>query len=188
MPDDAAARSYLDPVPDPSSLTTQQLLRQTAAVQELLEAKINSLGLVLDEKLKIHNEKFQAVQKQFAERDTRGEQSVVSSEKALAAALQAAKELVGVQSAASASAATKSEASFTKQIDQIGVIIKTLEKALDQRITELKERIDRGDGQSAGAMTSRTETRLDTGMVVGVISVILVVVGIAVSVIISTRH
>ena len=85
---------------------------------------------------------------------------------ALAAALQAAKELVGAQGEASAAAAVKSETSFTKQIDQIGTLIATLEKSLTDRITELKERIDRGEGTSSGAATFRTEKRLDTGQMI----------------------
>lgn len=96
-------------------------------------------------------ERFRSIDKQFQERDIRTEQSQKAGTEALAAALQAAKELVTAQGEASAAAAIKSETSFTKQIDQIGTIISTLEKALDARITELKERIDRGEGNNAGS-------------------------------------
>lgn len=96
------------------------------------------------------NVRFDGISQQFEERDIRTEQAGKASTEALAAALQAAKELVGAQGEASAAAAIKSETSFTKQIDQIGTIIQTLEKALDARITELKERIDRGEGSASG--------------------------------------
>jgi hypothetical protein len=43
----------------------------------------------------------------------------------------------------------------TKQIDQIGTLINTLEKSLTDRITELKERIDRGEGQTTGGAATR---------------------------------
>ena len=98
----------------------------------------------------LHEERFTSIGTQFTERDIRTDQASKAAKEALDAALQAAKELVNAQGEASSAAAVKSETSFTKQIDQIGTIISTLEKALDARITELKERIDRGEGSSAG--------------------------------------
>ncbi len=82
-------------------------------------------------------------------------------------------------------AAAKAEASFTKQIDQIGAIIQTQEKAMDGRITELKERIDRGEDSSAGAAVSRTERRLDAGQVLTTLSVLAAVIGLL---ILAFRH
>lgn len=104
----------------------------------------------IDQLRMLHEERFSSIAQQFAERDVRTSQAQQASDQALNAALQAAKELVNAQGEASSAAAVKSETSFTKQIDQIGTIISTLEKALDARITELKERIDRGEGQSSG--------------------------------------
>ena len=49
--------------------------------------------------------------------------AVVQIEVAVDAALQAAKEAVGEQNKSNALAIAKSEATFTKQIDQIGVLI-----------------------------------------------------------------
>ena len=130
----------------------------------------------------LHDEKFEGVQQQFAERDTRGEQEKKSSKEALDAALLAQKESVSQQNDANTTAATKSETSFTKQIDQIGTLIATLEKSLTDRITELKERIDRGEGGAAGSAGYRAEHRLDTGTVLqalitlaAVISVVIIV-------------
>lgn len=102
----------------------------------------------------LHEEKFASIAQQFSERDIRTDQASRAAKEALDAALQAAKELVGAQGEAAGAAAIKSETSFTKQIDQIGTIISTLEKALDARITELKERIDRGEGQSSGQVSA----------------------------------
>ena len=95
-------------------------------------------------------EKFKGVENQFTERDVRGEQEKKSSKEALDAALLAQKESVSQQNDANTTAAQKSETSFTKQIDQIGTLIATLEKSLTDRITELKERIDRGEGVDKG--------------------------------------
>ena len=112
----------------------------------------------------IHQEKFTAVQQQFTERDTRGEQEKKSSKEALDAALLAQKESVSQQNDANTTAATKSETSFTKQIDQIGTLIATLEKSLTDRITELKERIDRGEGTDKGTIQSADQIRADASL------------------------
>jgi hypothetical protein len=140
---------------------------------------------VIEQKFAVEDEKFSGVDRQFVERDVRGEQSARSSADALAAALQAAKELVGAQGEASAAAAVKSETSFTKQIDQIGTIIQTLEKALDARITELKERIDRGEGNANGVQQHTTESRLNNGLVISLLALLFLVVSVVVPVIIA---
>jgi len=132
----------------------------------------------------LHDEKFKSIDKQFVERDVRTTQASGAADDALKAALQAAKELVGAQGEASAAAAVKSETSFTKQIDQIGTIIQTLEKALDARITELKERIDRGEGTVSGKVEARVETRANNNVLIGVAGVFLTVVTIAISLIV----
>lgn len=114
----------------------------------------------------LQQERFKSIAQQFNERDIRTEQAGKASTEALAAALQAAKELVGAQGEASAAAAIKSETSFTKQIDQIGTIIQTLEKALDARITELKERIDRGEGNNAGTKETQANAAQEAAALV----------------------
>jgi hypothetical protein len=133
----------------------------------------------------LHDEKFASIALQFAERDVRSEQATEGAKQALDAALLAQKELVAQQNEANSAAAAKAEASFTKQIDQIGTIIQTLEKALDSRITELKERIDRGEGSTAGAAGSRSDRRLDTGQVLTTLSVLAAVIGLL---ILAFRH
>ena len=141
------------------------------ALRELMESKLSAMeqAVVLQNQaasafpaevrteiahLKLlHEERFSSIAQQFNERDIRTDQASRASKEALDAALQAAKELVNAQGEASSAAAVKSETSFAKQIDQIGTIISTLEKALDARITELKERVDRGEGSNAGQVS-----------------------------------
>jgi hypothetical protein len=167
--------------------TRDRLREETAAdvrqLRELLETRLDGMDRAIrlhaeiidrvpaerDTAIKhleeLHDEKFGSIALQFAERDVRSEQATEGAKQALDAALLAQKELVAQQNEANSAATAKAEASFTKQIDQIGTIIQTLEKALDARITELKERIDRGEGSTAGAAGSRSERRLDAGQV-----------------------
>jgi hypothetical protein len=135
---------------------TERMIAHQAALQEeklesiaaKLDEKFASIGSKFDDRNVWLHEKFDGLNKQFQERDVRTDQATRAAKDALDAALKAASELVTQQNTANVAAAAKSETSFTKQIDQIATIISTLEKALDSRITELKERIDRGEGDS----------------------------------------
>jgi hypothetical protein len=198
-------------VPDPSRLTTEQLRRELATLREIIETRLDGMDRATDlasvqieqTRDRLREETAAEVGQlrelletrlggmdrtialQFAERDVRDEQAAEAAKLALGAALLAQKELVAQQNEANTAAAAKTEASFTKQIDQIGTIIQTQEKALDTRITELKERIDRGEGSTAGAAGSRTERRLDTGQVLTTLSVLAAVIGLL---ILAFRH
>jgi len=163
--------------PDPTTLTTAQLLRELGALRELVFVRLDAMDKateLLDETVhrtpteiqtqvghlkSVHEERFRSIALQFIERDTRTDQAAKASKEALDAALLAAKELVAQQNEANAQAADKAEQSTIKQIDQIGNRIETMQKALDDRLTELKERIDRGEGADSGSASSRTEQR-----------------------------
>jgi hypothetical protein len=192
-------------IPDPSFRTVEALNRELGNLKELFGQRFAAMdqAVVLRRELfdqipdeiarqiiglqMLQNEKFTSIAQQFTERDVRSDQATSAAAQALAAALQAAKELVGAQGEASAAAAVKSETSFTKQIDQIGTIIQTLEKALDARITELKERIDRGEGTNAGTRDQhaeernlRSDQRAGTSSVVGFMGGAVGVIGLLV--------
>jgi hypothetical protein len=114
------------------------------------------------------DEKFKSVTLQFSERDVRIESDKRAAKEALDAALLAAKELVGV-----------TNDNTTKQIDQILTLITTQNSATDARITELKERIDRGGGGVEGALNQRSETRQGLAglyALIGAVGVTLIVV------------
>ena len=127
---------------------------------------------MIDQLRKLHEERFSSIVQQFAERDTRGEQEKKASKEALDAALLAQKESVSQQNDANTTAATKTETNFTKQIDLVGSQITALDKSLTDRISELKERIDRGEGSSSGSADTRTEQRLNVSQVIAVLAVI----------------
>jgi hypothetical protein len=156
------------PVPDPTVLTTQQLYREVSALREIIEARLNGndkiveqlqthldeRGAVVSEAVthlqRLHEEKFRSISVQFAERDTRTEQTSRDSKVAVDAALQAAKEAVGEQNKSSALAIAKSEAATTKQIDAIGTLISTQGKGVDDKIDDIKSRLTTIEGHSKG--------------------------------------
>lgn len=197
------AAGNLMPIPDPTKLTTEAVNRATgqfrvelANLRELIEARLDAMDKATDLRLTAVDEvrpqtareiqhledlvaeRFTGIDLRFTERDTRTTQAERASQEALKAALQAAKELVDQQNKANAAAAEKAEANFTKQIDQILLVISTMQKGFDDRWAEIKERIDRGEGGAAGAAGSRTERRLDIGQAVAVLAIVLTVVGL----------
>jgi hypothetical protein len=187
--DDPNSPGELLPRPDPTRLTTDQLRRELSALREILTARLDAMDTatellsatvnrtptviqieishvreLMSEKLASlggsAEERFRSIGLQFAERDTRTENAAKASKEALDAALLAAKELVAQQNEANAQAADKAEQSTIKQIDQIGIRIDTMQKALDDRLTELKERIDRGEGTNVGQRTGFEDSRV----------------------------
>jgi hypothetical protein len=195
------------PVPDPTTLTTEQLRRELSALREIITARLDGYDTatsllsetvnrtptiiqteiahvreLMTEKLTSlggsAEEKFRSIEKQFEERDVRTNQAATAAGEALKAALQAAKEAVFEQAQAAAKAADKTELSTTKQIDLIQNQIKTLGDSFTDKIDDLKGRIDRGEGASGGASDYRAERRLDSGQVLQVLG-LLVAIGVA---------
>lgn len=165
-----SVRGETRPDPDPTVRTIEQLMLAIANLKELMESQIAGIKNILETRLDgmekaillvheennkvpgkivekvqqlegIQGEKFRSIGTQFAERDTRTEQTSRDSKVAVDAALQAAKEAVGEQNKSNALAIAKSEAAFTKQIDQIGILISTQQKGSDDKIDDLKARV-----------------------------------------------
>lgn len=233
------------PVPDPTVLTTAQLVRETAALREILEEKISSvmqilqarftetivLREVLEQRIlalrevtqtrfedhdkalqliedashrqpsdvdikvgnlqKVHEEKFESIQTQFRERDTRTEQTSKDSKVAVDAALQAAKEAVGEQNKSSGLAISKSEASTNKQIDQLQLLIQSSGKATDDKIDDLKQRLTRieseGRGMKAAEVTQQTSNTSMVSIVGLIIGTLVGIGGIVVGLVFHAR-
>ena len=185
------------PMPDPTILTTQALIREIAGIKELfgvhldgvakqmasLEKTVHEWGREIDLRVghlhELHDEKFGSIQTQFVERDKRDERTSRDGKEAVAAALQAAKEAVGEQNRSSALSISKSEISTLKQIDQLNNLIGSYSKASDDKITDIKERLDRHEGNTSGAK--------DTwGYFIGAAG--LVIAGVAILVSILVHH
>lgn len=138
------------------------------------------------------DEKFASVYRMFDDRDIRVQQVSEANKNALDAALAAAKELVTAQASASSEAADKAELATTKQIDQIGLRLEALrdeqnqrreadQKALNQRIDEVKERIDRGEGITVGGATRTVDQRATIAALVGISTFVLAIIVVVVN-------
>lgn len=69
------------PVPDPTLLTTQQLLREVAALRELYQGDIAALREVMDTKFESINDRFMASQALQDERFTSAKEAVDKTER-----------------------------------------------------------------------------------------------------------
>jgi hypothetical protein len=187
---------------DPSHLTTQALLREIANLRELLMSRIvaledavklahedlvrvptetdkaiNHVRGVLLGKLDVVDERFHRIATQFLERDTRVDQSARTSKEALDAALQAAKELVGMQNQSFMISIAKSEAATEKQIDLLVRNMSVGTKANDDKIDDLKQRLTLLEGQDRGKSTAVVAQHANTASAASVIGVVLGVIG-----------
>ena len=149
------------PVPDPTKLTTdavQALKEQLIALFEKqfdfvekevvrLRAEIDASPKLMVEQIKhleaLTNEKFRAVELQFAGRDT-----------ALAAALLAQKTSVEEQNKSNALSIAKSEASFDKRIDGVSALISNQSANLDSKINDAKDRLTAIESRGKGISDS----------------------------------
>lgn len=208
--------SDLVPRPDPTTLTTQLVDRALAAFREVMETRLAALDeatrlaaekvdeipvraaaqrdilrldlerlIKAERELQVHDlaaldrimlEKFDGIDKRFLE-----------SKEALAAALAAQKEAVAAQNESNAEAIRKSEAATQKQIDEVKVGVGASVRALDDKIADLKSRLDRGEGETRGTEFYRKGERqqgMDArALVFSIIGVVVAVAVIAVAII-----
>jgi len=181
--------AVLRPNPDPTVRTNEavkaaaeQQRRDLQSLREILEARLDAIDTATTLRLQgydaqpasieravnhleqLNNEKFSSIEQRFHERDIRLDQTAITSKQAIDAALLAAKELVGQQNTSNVEAAAKAERAFTKQIDQTSALISALEKGLTDRILELKERMDRGEGSVQGTSATQVQHRAATSI------------------------
>ena len=163
------------PVPDPTQLTTEAVTREIKQLKELLETRLNGMDTAMEifreeltrsptevdrqiqhleallvEKFRTVDEKFASVVTRFNERDVRSERESKDNKVAVDAALSAQKEAAGAQNESNATAMTKSENGFTKQIDNISELIRTTANGWDRQMSDLKERVTRIESEYVG--------------------------------------
>jgi hypothetical protein len=159
------------PVPDPTLLTTQALLREVSGLRELLELSIEDLKDILDEKFLRTEQQFDLVERQRVEqkKDTKD---------AVDAALTAQKEAVREQTAASERAIAKSEAATSKQLEQLSVTFNNEAASQRREMSEVKERVTSLEQQKVGATADRSGLYAGIGTVTTLVFLVIAVVTI----------
>jgi hypothetical protein len=162
------------PDPDPTLLTTEQLLRSISSLREESKAWVDSLQLLLESKIAgkevFYTEKFESIRTQFKERDVRTEQTASQVKLAVDAALLAQKESAGDQAKAFSTAAAKSEAAMSKQLE-----------GLDGKITDVKDRLNRVEAMNAGMAYNRSDAHQEKQNMVSTIAAFASVAAVVIS-------
>lgn len=185
---------------DPTPLTTAMLLREIANLSEKVAIRIDglekaqatfetNLTRVPTEVQKevghlkaLHEQRFDDFEAQLSERSDRRMSEKKAAEDALAAALQAQKELAAAQDSANAAAITKSQDATDKQVDAIKAMVGANFKSLDDKIAIINGRLDRGEAGPVAVRERNTERRLDSGLLIAIGSMLLAGVAVAVAV------
>jgi hypothetical protein len=192
------------PVPDPTLLTTQQLLRELLNLRELMQTKIDGnhsallarfegmdkaieliqrsadkvpseVDLKVTNLQSLANKDFINIAQQFSDRDRHADQLAALYRQAVDAALTAQKET-----------AAKAEEGFTKLIDKLTELVSSQTDSLgkefralisgqDVKIDAVKERFAVGEGRVAGISQSWGVIVAAAGIVIGVVAVIIAV-------------
>jgi predicted nuclease with TOPRIM domain len=122
----------LVPIPDPTLLTTQQLDREITNLETRMEAELKAIHGHVDAVKMIDQGHFERIQIQFAERD-----------KQVGLALQGQKDLAGLTTEYINTTIAKMDATYTKLFDQMQILLASKDKRTDDKIDDLKGRLDR---------------------------------------------
>ena len=137
------------PIPDPTVLTTAQLLREMGALKELFETKLSAL-------------KEQLLDVRSAQKD------------ALELAFETTKDATTLQNSYIRETIAKSEGSTAQEIQSLKALVAANKTSSDEKMDLVNSRLDRGDGKSTG-ITATTATMLAVGALV--VSIGAVVIG-----------
>jgi hypothetical protein len=186
MPDDGNDLRKI--AADPTPLTTKMLLREVANLNEKLTIRLDAMDkamVLFQENLtrvptevqkevghlkQLAEQKFAEIHAILNERSDRRAVEKLAADAALSAALQAQKELATAQDTANTAAIEKSQSATDKQIDSIKAMVTSGFKALDDKISVINGRLDRGEGLLGGGHSRQTELRLNAMMIIAIIA------------------
>lgn len=135
------------PRPDPTTLTTEALIREIAQLKELLEAQINASDEqsrqryvmareFLDTQMADHkhavNERFDALRREMT------------------ATMGAQKEAVDKAEAGTTKVLDTMQTGYAKEIDAIRAQIQASNQGQNERLNAVSSRLDRGEGKGSG--------------------------------------
>jgi hypothetical protein len=193
-------------------LTTEQLRRELDSLRQLIEARLDGMdrttGVLAEsvnrvpseiEKKAVHlsdlsSERLngvkaalvalrEGIQLQFDERDIRSRAAEDAAKVAVNAALQAQKEAAAAQNESNAAAIGKSEGATVKQIDGIMALLGSNTQAINDKISAITSRLDRGEAIITTNSLARQDRRLDGGNNAAILTVGLLVITVVVTVI-----
>jgi hypothetical protein len=128
----------------------EQITHLRALMDQKIETAAAELGGRIENRADVASERFTRIDTQFIERDKRTDQLSLADKTAVAAALQAAKEAVGAQNTSNSIAIAKSESSTVESIKQLQTLFNSAIDGLNDKVNDVKSRLDRGEGRTNG--------------------------------------
>ena len=167
----ANGRESVIPVPDPTILTTAALKMSIDNLHALLMTKIEDSEALFKQALRDRKElimqRLEAIEGRHVEHKSDAEKSLVT-------ALASQKELFYQQQQSNAESSTRLYESITKQLDALRAEAALSRESFGDKVTALKERIDRGTGKEEQQVTNKTSSQW---MIALIIAVVLSVLG-----------
>jgi hypothetical protein len=161
------------PDPDPTLLTTAALLREIDQLRNLVRGWVDSLQLLLESRIEaatlVRETQIKSIASVIGAR-------LDGNDTALQAALQAAEKAVAKQNESFALATKKSEDALFKQLDQLGVLINTANKGLEDKINDVRDRLTRYEGGLAGVGVTHAEGRDNLRTIIASVAVVVAIV------------
>ncbi len=164
------------PNPDPTELTR--------IAQDAMEATLRREIQVLRREIGM---RFDAVDKATKLRLRNLEREAASAADLARLELQAEKELTAARLRAITAAAEKSEATMSTLLGQLQEVMAAQGVATDDKIADLKGRMDRGAGVGEGSASSLTSRRATDTLVWLIVSVVIALAGVATGIVIAFR-
>ena len=184
---------------DPTILTRdlvnaakEDMRREMASEKIVAETNLKSLRIEVMSEIRrvndVTDQKFNSVRGQFEERDVRVEQTALSGRISLDAALAAAKEAVGEQNKSNTLSIDVASRGTTKQIDGLQELFTTAIKSVEDKASDLKGRLDRGEGGQTGERYERAERHANANQYTNVITAVIIAVAAIAATLIGVFH
>lgn len=138
-------------------------------MQSLIEQRLAGLDNLMDEK-------FAGVEKQFTLVERQRVEQKVDAEKAIAAALQAAKEAVQEQTLAGEKSINKSENAATKNIDQLGQKFDTAFDGLRRDIDQVAQRVTVIEATRLGGREQNSDSNRSLMALIGLATIAIILI------------
>jgi hypothetical protein len=205
-PEERRGEGDIRPVPDPTTLTTAQSMRDMATLKEFIQIRFDqaqeytrSRMEVIETRLASMDKAIHLVQQATDKIPQHVDEKIdglrdVSEEKfvsiqtqfrerdvAVKAALDAAEKAVGKQNESFVAATAKSDQLTGKQMEQMSVQMQNDGRGKDDKINDLKDRVTRIEGRDTGSGMAWAVIATICGIVVGIIGVVVAVIG-------ATKH
>jgi cation transport regulator ChaB len=184
------------PVPDPTVLTTEALLRAVGSERDYVDGRI----AVLEERLRaidvatrllnetvnrvptdvtkevthlreLMTEMFGSVKTQFNERDMRGDRESRDNKVAVDAAFAAQKEAAAKQDESNAKAINKSEVATGETINKLAELQRSVADGLADKIDDLKSRIGAVEASKQGGRETLSGVYALAGFLVSILAI-----------------